>query len=168
MKKESARGVLKQMLSALSAMVKRKSRALKARLIIHSLLSNTNFLVSSISHKLHPLTSTHQHDQHRELQPPMEEAEAEVEVGAEQSPDVRLRRSLVESAFDEDQGGGSGVGGSVIEMVKHSKEEAGEEFCLEQDIDHVADLFIRNFHRQMRMQKQNSLTRCSWTEPFEV
>ncbi|OAY52608.1 hypothetical protein MANES_04G096800v8 [Manihot esculenta] len=47
-------------------------------------------------------------------------------------------------------------GGSVIELVKNSKKE-GEEFRLEDEIDHVADLFIKRFHRQMRMQMQAAL-----------
>ncbi|WZZ91356.1 hypothetical protein YC2023_119935 [Brassica napus] len=47
--------------------------------------------------------------------------------------------------------------GSVIDMVKHSKEDKGEEFRLEDEIDNVADLFITRFHRQMWLQKQLSL-----------
>ncbi|KAJ4908417.1 Uncharacterized protein Rs2_12075 [Raphanus sativus] len=47
--------------------------------------------------------------------------------------------------------------GSVIDMVKHSKEDKGEEFKLEDEIDKVADLFISRFHQQMWLQKQISL-----------
>ncbi|CBI29284.3 unnamed protein product, partial [Vitis vinifera] len=49
-------------------------------------------------------------------------------------------------------------GGSIIDMVKNGKEE-GEEFRLEDEIDHVADLFITRFHKQMRMQKLESFKR---------
>lgn len=45
---------------------------------------------------------------------------------------------------------------SVIDIVKNSKQQAGQEFSLEDDIDHVADLFIRRFHRQITIQKQHS------------
>ncbi|GLT81560.1 hypothetical protein SLE2022_000050 [Rubroshorea leprosula] len=74
---------------------------------------------------------------------------------------------LTHSKFDhESNAGGShnekeefedAAGGSVIDLVKLSKEEKGEEFRLEDDIDRVADLFIERFHRQMWMQKQLSL-----------
>ncbi|XP_040994312.1 uncharacterized protein LOC121240850 [Juglans microcarpa x Juglans regia] len=49
---------------------------------------------------------------------------------------------------------------SMIDLVKNSKEEAGEELSLqlEHDIDHVADIFIKRFHRQLRMQKQLSFS----------
>ncbi|KAM7269454.1 hypothetical protein ACFE04_024951 [Oxalis oulophora] len=57
--------------------------------------------------------------------------------------------------FDEDELNefDGDKGGSVIDMVKHSKEEEGEDFKLEDEIDHVADLFIQKFHKQIRMQK---------------
>ncbi|KAL9458108.1 hypothetical protein AB3S75_007043 [Citrus x aurantiifolia] len=51
-----------------------------------------------------------------------------------------------------------GRGGSVIDLVKKSKPE-GEEFRLEDEIDHLADLFIQRFHRQILMQKQLSFKR---------
>lgn len=51
------------------------------------------------------------------------------------------------------------LGGSVIDLVKNSKEEAGEEFKLEDEIDLAADLFILKFRRQMVLQKQESLKR---------
>ncbi|AES80760.1 hypothetical protein MtrunA17_Chr7g0252571 [Medicago truncatula] len=49
--------------------------------------------------------------------------------------------------------------GSVIDKVKICKEEAGKEFKLEDDIDEVADLFIRRFKRNIILQKQDSLRR---------
>ncbi|KAJ8466553.1 hypothetical protein OPV22_029105 [Ensete ventricosum] len=33
----------------------------------------------------------------------------------------------------------------------------GSEISLEDDVDHAADVFIRRFHRQMRLEKQESL-----------
>ncbi|KAJ9189803.1 hypothetical protein P3X46_001056 [Hevea brasiliensis] len=70
---------------------------------------------------------------------------------AEKFPD--LTHSLFESDIEFED-----PGGSVIDLVKNSKKE-GEEFRLEDEIDHVADLFIKRFHRQIRMQKQLSIKR---------
>lgn len=66
-----------------------------------------------------------------------------------------LRHSLFdEEEFEfEDEGNGS-----IIDMVRNSKEE-GEDFSLEEEIDHVADLFIKRFHRQMHLQKLASFKR---------
>lgn len=76
----------------------------------------------------------------------------EKEDGEEKFPD--LTHSLFESEDLEFED----PGGSVIDLVKNSKKE-GEEFRLEDEIDHVADLFIKRFHRQIRMQKQLSVKR---------
>ncbi|XVF41108.1 hypothetical protein PTKIN_Ptkin01aG0254000 [Pterospermum kingtungense] len=77
-----------------------------------------------------------------------EEDDGEVEVEGKY-PDP------THSLFDSDPGGSV----SVIDIVKNSKEDKGEEFKLEDEIDRVADLFIRRFHHQIRMQKQQSLKR---------
>ncbi|GAB4851043.1 hypothetical protein Ancab_030341 [Ancistrocladus abbreviatus] len=63
---------------------------------------------------------------------------------------------LTHSLFDEELGDGQG---SVIDMVKNSKENEGEDFSLEDEIDHVADLFIRRFRKQIRLQKLESFKR---------
>ncbi|EEF49299.1 uncharacterized protein LOC8273061 [Ricinus communis] len=76
----------------------------------------------------------------------------EVDGDEEKFPD------LTHSLFDSEDLDFEDPGGSVIELVKNSKKE-GEEFSLEDEIDHVADLFIKRFHRQMRMQKQLSIKR---------
>ncbi|KAK4741082.1 hypothetical protein SAY87_024670 [Trapa incisa] len=69
-----------------------------------------------------------------------------------------LRHSMFESEEDVEDllAGLEDRGGSVIDLVKNSKEEAGEAFSLEDVIDQVADLFIKRFHREMRIQKQHS------------
>ncbi|KGN57686.1 uncharacterized protein LOC105434868 [Cucumis sativus] len=153
MKEESVSNMVKQMGNALRSMVKRKARALKARLIIYSLLAQSNFFVSSSI----PLTtiSTHHHNQqHSQLQAVVEDHQvAETQQETERETGVCTKYEEAEAEAE------APASGSVIEMVKNSKEKAGEEFSLEKDIDHVADLFIRNFHQQMRMQKQNSLNR---------
>ncbi|XP_027352793.1 uncharacterized protein LOC113863421 [Abrus precatorius] len=63
---------------------------------------------------------------------------------------------LTHTLFDSE---GLDFGGSVIDLVKNSKEEAGQEFKLEDEINLAADLFILKFRRQMVLQKQESLKR---------
>ncbi|KAF8715998.1 hypothetical protein HU200_026967 [Digitaria exilis] len=58
--------------------------------------------------------------------------------------------------------------GSVIDVMRDARErEAGEgaEFSLEDEIDHVADVFIRRIHRQLKLQKLDSFKRfCEMLE----
>ncbi|XP_058092837.1 uncharacterized protein LOC131239248 [Magnolia sinica] len=64
---------------------------------------------------------------------------------------------LTHSLFDElefDDGSKS-----VIDLVRDAREDGGSDFNLEDEIDHVADVFIRRMKRQMQMQKQDSLKR---------
>ncbi|KFK25624.1 hypothetical protein AALP_AA8G139100 [Arabis alpina] len=150
--------------------LKRKTRAFKTRLVIFSLLHNKSMVLSSWSHKLkvkaNPTSKKlDMNDQAKEqdqnmvvvyshnaisstpVSPHVEyqyvEDEEDEEEDEDKYPD--LRHSLFEAE------------GSVIELVKHSKEDKGEEFRLEDEIDKVADLFITRFHRQMWLQKQLSL-----------
>ncbi|XP_030539515.1 uncharacterized protein LOC115747472 [Rhodamnia argentea] len=199
--KNKVPAMLKQMLAALSGMAKskslalrRKTDALRTRLIIFSLLHHDKkFFVSTLSHKLQNLLSQHHHHHNLDGDKPWEEFE-DADVGGEQLNENAIvsycdSEALVhepmpvlthcEPAKDEekeeydDDGGDDkkhpdlrhtlfdGIkdlssGGSVIELVKHSKEDRGEEFVLENEIDRVADLFIRRFHRQMRLQKMES------------
>ncbi|KAL2923001.1 hypothetical protein RDABS01_014492 [Bienertia sinuspersici] len=64
---------------------------------------------------------------------------------------------LTHSLFDEEVD--NNHGGSVIDMVKNTKENEGQDFKLEDEIDHVADLFIKKFRRQMLLQKWDSFKR---------
>lgn len=144
-------------------MLKRKTRAFKTRLVIFSLLHDRNMMVSSWSHKLKAKPTSRKldgggkdHDQNMVVvyshnanmsrtsaASPQYVQYSEEEEEEEKYPD--MRHSLFEAE------------GSVIDMVKHSKEDKGEEFRLEDEIDNVADLFITRFHRQMWLQKQLSL-----------
>ncbi|XP_040377169.1 heavy metal-associated isoprenylated plant protein 33-like [Oryza brachyantha] len=84
---------------------------------------------------------------------------------------VVLLSSLPSFAMDRDSGGGGGeeddeeqeTGGkqqqSVIELARGAAECGGVEFRLEDEIDHVADVFIRRFHEQMKLQKLESFKR---------
>ncbi|KAF8013295.1 hypothetical protein BT93_I1211 [Corymbia citriodora subsp. variegata] len=167
-------GVFASLTKAKSLALKSKTNALKARVVLLSLLRNRRLLVDSISHKLHGLLAPREpgggggddddrnqtvvvyaNGMAREL------ARGELVQcggaaggggGGEEGKYPDLTHSLFELEDFEDPGG------SVIDLVKNSKQE-GEDFVLEDEIDRVADLFIRRFHRQIRMQTQLSLKR---------
>ncbi|TYH39325.1 hypothetical protein ES332_D12G172300v1 [Gossypium tomentosum] len=197
--KNKSTGLLKQIIAGLTTMakaktmaLKSKTKAIKTRLVIFSLLQNRKFLMSSFSEKLNalmghnakiskeledddcgdqqsqaivlynsnnamwlPSTAETKYDDQEEEEYGDGDGdgdEAEAEAG-EKYPD--LTHSLFESGEMELGDPGS----SVIDIVKNSKTDKGEEFRLEGEIDRVADLFIKRFHRQMRLQKQLSLKR---------
>ncbi|KAL5571331.1 hypothetical protein UlMin_020928 [Ulmus minor] len=218
--KKRASGILKEIIAALQSMakakktfqaLKNKTNAIKARIVIFSLLNNKkSFLINSISQKFQGLVGLHEkhHCDDVLLQDDQDDkpivsysmnnaiCNEAVETGLigtstnitsvadhnhqcdddhdgqnnnhddqvsvyyynkneEKYPD------LTHTLFEEDDDDDLAVagGGSVIDLVKNSKEEAGEEFRLEDEIDQVADLFIRKFHRQIRYQKQQSFKR---------
>ncbi|KAB1200611.1 hypothetical protein CJ030_MR0G006833 [Morella rubra] len=204
--KASGVGLLRQILATLSRMakaktlsLKSKTRVIKTRLIIFSLLSKQKFLMSSlsqsiqqrkssISHKLHALLGHHgKHPndeddaggQSKAIVPYKDNINA---MANESLPDPTQTELLEEknhlyldevdeedddkypdlthSLFKSEDMDFEDPGGSVIDLVKNSREEVGKEFSLEDEIDRVADLFIRRFHRQMRMQKQPSFKMC--------
>lgn len=165
--KNKVSGLLKQIITMLTTMakaktmaLKSKTRALKTRLIIFSLLRNKKILITSISHKFNALMGQTQN----KYQDPGEhtrgiELHAPIPVEQEDDHNNDKYPDLTHSMFDSEDAEFEDAGGSVIDMVKTSKEEKGEEFRLEDEIDRVADLFIRRFHRQMLMQKQLSFNR---------
>ncbi|XVE84270.1 hypothetical protein DITRI_Ditri16bG0157200 [Diplodiscus trichospermus] len=202
--RNKASGFLKQIITALTTMAKAKTqafksktKAIKTRLVIFSLLQNKKFLMSSISHKLNTLMG--QNDKNpKELEddavgvlgyqqsqsqgivlynsndamcrlPSESVTQKEMELQLQQKKEERVQEDeglledkcpdLSHSFFDSEEMDFEDPGGSVIDIVKNSKEDKGEEFRLEDEIDRVADLFIRRFHRQMRIQKQQSLKR---------
>ncbi|KAF5739606.1 hypothetical protein HS088_TW12G00815 [Tripterygium wilfordii] len=181
MKNRGASAFLKQIISAL----KTKTRAIKARLIIFSLLSNRKFLITSISHKLQSVTGHHHHHHHLHLHEKEDEAKATVldnhnAMAHDFLPDPTHTHFIYNEADEvedeineaikddnypdlmhssEDIMNFEDHGGSVIDMVKNSKDHEGQEFRLEDEIDRVADLFIERFHHQMWMQKQLSFKR---------
>ncbi|KAK8479916.1 hypothetical protein V6N13_124412 [Hibiscus sabdariffa] len=174
-------GGLTTMAKAKTMAIKTKTKAIKTRLVIFSLLQNRKLLMTSFSDKLNALMGRHNHKNDKELEDrvslsasgdqqsqsivlyntssstsnamwvpttPQTKYDDGAEIMEEKYPD--LTHSLFESEMMD-------PGASVIDIVKNSKEEKGEEFRLEDEIDRVADLFIKRFHRQMRMQKQLSL-----------
>lgn len=175
--------MLTSLARAKSIAIKNKTSEVKGRLVLFTLM-NKKVLLSSISNKIHNLLG---HDSDKEipnqneigdqsmaivqynamannnksyssfveLEPKMEGyyANGDNEGDDDKYPD--LRHSLFdeeEMDFDDDPSG------SVIDLVKKTKEE-GDEFSLEDEIDHVADLFIKRFHKQMKLQKLESFKR---------
>ncbi|BAU01768.1 hypothetical protein LR48_Vigan10g189900 [Vigna angularis] len=203
--KKRASGILK-LIAAVRAMAKSKALALKsrtnamkARLVIFSLVMNKRYVMSTISDKFQSLGHHHHHSRVKEVQDVVDSVENKCTVVVNDSAhlsevvsDVVPGETLVvvedkndydyddgececynDDEYDDDDDGNkypdlthtmfesedSDIGGSVIEMVKSSKEEAGQEFKMEDEIDHMADLFIRKFRRQILLQKQDSLNR---------
>ncbi|XP_021826833.1 uncharacterized protein LOC110767561 [Prunus avium] len=186
--KNKASAFLKQIMSVLSSIAKAKSLAIKsktsavkARLIMFSLVKNKKVLMDTVSHKIHSLLG---HD-HRDKQSDEEDDEGSDRskalvlyntitnkysrsVGAcssynamaeEDEDEDNKYPDLRHSMFDEDENFDDVKdGGSVIDIVRNSKEE-GEDFKLEDEIDQVADLFINRFHKQIRLQKLLSFKR---------
>ncbi|KAJ0052481.1 hypothetical protein Pint_02475 [Pistacia integerrima] len=170
--KNKASGFLKQIISLITTIakaktlaLKTKTRAIKTRLIIFSLLRNKKIMMSSISDKLRVLMGQQHEDKtkqgnnaivlynamsHQSLPNPSHTQFLDYDNN--KYPD------LTHSLFEAEDLDFEDPGGSVIDLVKNSKPE-GEEFKLEDEIDHVADLFIKRFHRQMRIQKQLSFKR---------
>lgn len=200
MKNRTAR-LVKQIIAGLSSMAKSKTMALKsktnaikARLVIFSLMKNKKLLMSSLSEKFHSVWGNHSHDQNNKednclledddsskraivvynnnahtyealpnpsetTQVVEEEEQDQLDIGYEGyycDDDDDKYPDLTHSLFDSE---GLDYGGSVIDLVKNSKEEAGQEFKLEDEIDQVADLFIKKFRRQIILQKQESMKR---------
>nr|XP_043612216.1 uncharacterized protein LOC122583909 [Erigeron canadensis] len=162
--KNGASLFLKNIISLVTSVTKSKSLAikskietLKARVIIFSLLKNKKFhgltlRKSSISHKIHALL----------LGGPSQEDDDDDQkvvqsLGAYDDDDYPdLRHSLFDEEVDDELGTPNT---SVIDLVKNLKENDGEDFRLEDEIDHVADLFIMKFHKRMRLQKLESFKR---------
>ncbi|RWW58299.1 hypothetical protein BHE74_00034862 [Ensete ventricosum] len=175
---------LKQMCSVVVAVVKAKSTALKSktsalktRLLILGLLQNKKVLVKAINHKIHALMgeekgeggahSAEDHDKAIVLSDAAKNAALTNPTNTEpmycydendDDNNKDLRHSLFDSEEEDDDDELGNTTGSVIDLVKNSKED-GSEFRLEDEIDHAADVFIKRFHRQMRMQKLESFKR---------
>ncbi|KAK7396019.1 hypothetical protein VNO78_16701 [Psophocarpus tetragonolobus] len=193
--KNTTSKLLKQIIANLSSMAKSKTMALKsktnairARLIIFSLMKNKKLLMSSLSEKFHSVwgqSSQPKEDclledgsdqnkaivlynrnahSYEALPNPSETQVVEEQdgydgyynYGDDDAGDDDKYPDLTHSLFDSED---LDLGGSVIDLVKNSKEEAGKEFKLEDEIDLAADLFIIKFRRQMVLQKQESLKR---------
>ncbi|CAF2144012.1 BnaAnng08000D [Brassica napus] len=155
---------------AKSIAIKNKTNAFKTRLLMLSLVKHEKLGFRSISNKIHNLlghSDQEQGDDHDQDNSKAIILYNNGEVTHCESYDVQdeendkypdLRHTLFEG--EEDFGDmEEGQGSSVIDMVRNSKEEEGKSFKLEDEIDHVADLFISRFHKQMKLQKLLSFKR---------
>lgn len=182
--KNKASILLKKITSVLSAIAKAKSMAIntkfsatKARLLMLSVVKSKKILMDSLSHKIHTILGQndddHDDDDHSkaivlydaatthasQYEPsgsvPMA---AVVEEEDDKYPDLTHSLFNEEDDYDIDDAKLQAAGGSIIDMMRNSKEE-GEEFKLEEEIDQAADLFIKRFRKQIRMQKLESFKR---------
>ncbi|CAN6970021.1 unnamed protein product [Brassica rapa subsp. trilocularis] len=174
MKKATA--LMKRIVVLLSS-VKNKTSAFKTRLMVLSLVKHKNVGFRSISNKIHNLlghSDDQDHDQDRdESKAIILYSSGASTVAHHDSYDVLEEESdkypdLRHTLFEGDEDFGELEEGSVIDMVKNSKEEEGESFKLEDEIDHVADLFISRFHKQMKLQKLLSFKRIKHYDLFNV
>ncbi|XP_054777214.1 uncharacterized protein LOC129285495 [Prosopis cineraria] len=179
---------LKSMAKSKALALKTKTNAIKTRLVIFSLLRNKKFLMSSISHKLRSVLGHHSYPKDDSfLEDGCDQSRVTVSHDENaHSCEALPRRMKMETVSSEDKGEDGyescyryeeeeedekypdlthtlfdteDFEGSVIDMVKSSKEAAGEEFKLEDDIDHVADWFIKRVHDDLMLQKQQSIKR---------
>ncbi|XP_044509798.1 uncharacterized protein LOC123228434 [Mangifera indica] len=162
--------LLTSIAKAKSMAIKNKTSAAKARLIMFSLMKSKKALLGlgSISNKIHGLLGHHDDDHNHQGNQSkaivVYNAIAATESQSIYNDDIDDNDNdkypdLTHSLFDEFEDDEDDQGGSIIDMVKNSKEEVGENFSLEEEIDHVADLFIKRFHKQMRLQKLQSFKR---------
>ncbi|KAF7008940.1 hypothetical protein CFC21_023583 [Triticum aestivum] len=187
--KTKASTFFKQMLSTIVAVVKAKSTTvraktstLKTRLLVLGILRNRKLLVSAINHKIHAIMGQDDHARKEEAAQqddggkkaivlytsPSYVTERDVEAAQEEedSDDEYLTHSLFREEDDDDDELVNAPG-SVIDVVRDAKEKEGEgaEFRLEDEIDHVADVFIRRIHKQLKLQKLESFKRfCEMME----
>ncbi|KAJ0253016.1 hypothetical protein HA466_0121180 [Hirschfeldia incana] len=161
--------LLSSVAKAKSIAVKNKTSAFRTRLVVLSLVKPKNLGFGSISNKIHNLLG-HSDDQEHDQDQDNSKAIILYNSGAstvahQESYDVLDQEEndkypdLRHTLFEGDENFGELEEGSVIDMVKNSKEEEGESFKLEDEIDHVADLFISRFHKQMKLQKLLSFKR---------
>ncbi|KAA0037700.1 DUF761 domain-containing protein [Cucumis melo var. makuwa] len=184
--KNKASILLKKITSVLSAIAKAKSMAIntkfsatKARLLMLSMVKSKKILLDSLSHKIHTILG---HDDIRDDDDADNHSKAivlydaanahssqyqasgsvamaaEVEEEDDKYPDLTHSMFNEEDDYDMDDAKLQAAGGSIIDMMRNSKEE-GEEFKLEEEIDEAADLFIKRFRKQIRLQKLESFKR---------
>ena len=160
--------VIVNMVKAKSMEVKKKTDAIKTRLLIFRLLRNKKLVMNTISHKIHALTgqekegSQNNEDSSKSIVPynsAKDNASPNQQVVRDEKHDYPDPRHSI-FGWDNEDGDDEICDGtsSVINLVKNSKENDSD-FNLEDEIDHVADVFIRRFHRQMKMQKLESFKR---------
>ncbi|CAL9037044.1 unnamed protein product [Musa banksii] len=159
--KNGAATLLKHIATVLAATVKSKSMALKnkaiatrTRLTVFRLLRSKKVLLSAVSNNIQSLLGQQIGGGTGGRAIALFDA-ANAEVFS--SPH---RTESVESAEDDNY---DDLMHSLIDDHDEEEDEDddskgnGSEISLEDDVDHAADVFIRRFHRQMRLEKKESL-----------
>uniref|UniRef100_A0A0D9W464 Uncharacterized protein n=1 Tax=Leersia perrieri TaxID=77586 RepID=A0A0D9W464_9ORYZ len=189
MMRSKASTLLKQMVSTIVAVVKAKSTAVRAktsamrtRLLIFGVLRNRRLLATAINHKIHALIgaqdTTNNNNNNISNAGDVEEVEVDdsskkkaivqyssYEEEEEEEEDDYLTHSLFMEEEEDEDDELVNAQGSVIDLVRDAKEGEGGEFRLEDEIDHVADVFIRRIHKQLKLQKLDSFKRfCEMLE----
>lgn len=187
--KNKASLVVKNMIAVLSSIVKSKimgvkskAEAVRVRLLVFSLLKSKKFSLGSISNKIQALLDKkgdHEVDTASNVDDDSKaivlynagggagSSDSELDYYTSQYPLLQLGYynydddkypDLTHSLFDE-QDDTDDQGASVIDIVQNSKEQDGRDFNLEDEIDNVADLFIRRFKQHMCFEKLESFKR---------
>lgn len=179
--------VLSTMAKSKSTAIKSKTEAIKAKLMVLSLLKSNKLSLSglgtkAISHKIHALLGHKEEDHDHEDEnnkaivlynnaPEASEEFLHYQYNNGTNEEILLLSNgedrdyddkypdLTHSLFDEEDEYLGDPNASAIDMVRNSKEEEGQNFVLEDEIDNVADLFIKKFHKRMRLQKLESFKR---------
>lgn len=167
-----------------SIAVKTKTAGLKTRLLLLGLLNNKKVLMTTISHKMNAILSNERDQQHgdtstctganfRAYEGVMVPRKAQMDtIGTPdhyfEDMDMALFEggddeypNLTHSLFNLDEEEGEECSelelatSSVTDLVKSSRKDASN-FNLEDEIDLVADVFIRKVLQQRRLQKQDS------------
>lgn len=152
--------------TALAALARSKSMK-SSKLIMFRLLRNKKVLMSALFDKLHSVIGD-QPKESGETAATIATARAVLlmdDLAKEEypmSPDQA--RSVLDSVEDDNDYPdlrhslfelNDDTGGSVIDWVRNCKEDDESEINLEDEIDHVADKFIRRFHRQMWLEEES-------------
>ncbi|URE11267.1 hypothetical protein MUK42_24727 [Musa troglodytarum] len=162
-----ASSALKRIYSVVVAMVKAKSMAvrsktsaLKTRLLVLGLLHNKKVLMKAINHKIHALMGQERGDGGAHS---AEEQNKAIVLYDAAKNEALPSPTSAEPSYCDDDDNYPDLRHSLFDMEDEDDEENsredGSEFSLEDEIDHVADVFIRRFHRQMRLQKLESFKR---------
>ncbi|XP_006652208.1 uncharacterized protein LOC102709832 [Oryza brachyantha] len=178
---------------AKSTAVRAKTSAMKTRLLVLGVLRNRKLLVSAINHKIHAIMGGQDSSSSSNFTSSGGAAgeeedgggkkaivlynsapsfltergyDAAAAAGEEEDSDDYLTHSLFQEEEEEDDDDELvNAPGSVIDLVRDAKEGEGGEFRLEDEIDHVADVFIRRIHKQLKLQKLDSFKRfCEMLE----
>ncbi|CAL9162827.1 unnamed protein product [Musa hybrid cultivar] len=154
-KMKKAVSFLKQIGTVLAALLKAKTLGVKskARLMFFDLLRNKKLLMSAISGKIQALKGQVKGGHGGEG---YGKAIVMYDAAREEVPPSPGLMEPLEYVEEEDM---------VVDLVPSPRDD-GLDFNIEDEIDHVADVFIRRFRREMRLQMQDSPRR--YQEMFDT